>query len=150
MKRNGIDDTKTFLWVYFVEIFPRFRIFCIKGEYLNVKKNLVSMEYTLKSVLISTLIKTNISWNDISLKNKIRMFHLKLCSYKTWILLFLFQVAIQQNCLMYTNNYGHIDRQILQKKLKHSLLYQQKQKTQCIFKKKNHLYKHYKVNFVAK
>lgn len=135
MKRNGIEDTKTFLWVYFVEIFPRFRIFCNKGEYLNVKKNLVSMEYTLKSVLISTLIKTNISWNDISLKNKIRMFHLKLFSYKTWSFIFLFQVAIQQNCLMYTNNYGQIDRQILQKNL-NTLYYINKNKKLNVYLKK--------------
>lgn len=40
-----------------VVVVLRFGNFRNKGEYLNVKKNLVSMEYTLKSVLIITLKK---------------------------------------------------------------------------------------------
>lgn len=38
------------------------------------------MEYTLKPVLIITFINKNKSCNDISSKNKIRMFNLNLCS----------------------------------------------------------------------
>lgn len=60
-----------------VVVVLRFGNFRNKGEYLNVKKNLVSMEYTLKSVLIITLKK--ISCKDISWKNKIRMFNLNSC-----------------------------------------------------------------------
>lgn len=71
------------------------------------------MEYTLKPVLIITFINKNKSCNDISSKNKIRMFNLNLCSMQN--LKFHFLVSIGPStkfAKMHTNNYGQIDRQI--------------------------------------
>lgn len=77
------------------------------------------------------------------------MFNLNLCFIQNFHFIFLFQVALQQNFLMHTNNYGQIDRQILRKNL-NTLKYINKNKKLNVYLKRNRLYKHNKVNFVAK
>lgn len=73
-----------------VVVILRFGIFRNKmGITECTKKNQISMEYTLKPVLIITFINKNKICNDISSKNKIRMFNLNLCSMQNLKFYFL-------------------------------------------------------------